>query len=29
MKLDLLASEANLELTDLLLDLQPFAVEAR
>ena len=29
-ELDLLASEANLELTDLLLlDLQPFAVEAR
>ena len=25
----LLASEANLELTDLLLNLQPFAVEAR
>ena len=27
-ELDLLASEANLELTDLLRDLQPFAVEA-
>ena len=25
----LLAREANLELTELLLDLQPFAVEAR
>ena len=28
-ELDLLASEANLELADFLLDLQPFAVEAR
>ena len=28
-ELDLLASQANLELKDLLLDLQPFAVEAR
>ena len=28
-ELDLLASQANLELADLLLDLQPFAVEAR
>lgn len=28
-ELDRLANEANLELTDLLLDLQPFAVEAR
>ena len=27
-ELDLLASQANLELADLLLDLQPFAVEA-
>ena len=27
-ELDLLASEANLELNELLLDLQPFAVEA-
>jgi len=27
-ELELLASEANLELTELLLDLQPFAVEA-
>ena len=28
-ELDLLASQANLELASLLLDLQPFAVEAR
>ena len=28
-ELDLLASEANLELNELLLGLQPFAVEAR
>ena len=28
-ELDLLASEANLELNNLLLELQPFAVEAR
>ena len=28
-ELDLLASEANLELTELLLGLQPFAVDAR
>ncbi len=28
-ELDLLASEANIELKELLLDLQPFAVEAR
>jgi len=28
-ELDLLASQANLELADLLLNLQPFSVEAR
>ena len=28
-ELELLAREANLNLADLLLDLQPFAVEAR